>query len=301
MSTTTHAVADIPLPAPPTNHQAYAVKEALPLMSTAVRAVSDISVPGASHTLYRYERATRDNAPGSRMAYSRLIGALFLVGFLFYGVGAALVTSVTGTTDFLSTISAHQTTLVIGAFLMLLNTAVDVGKGVLFFPILENHGKRSALAYLAFIVVQVVMLDVGVLALLLIVPLGQQTLDAGQASAAWAQGLGSLLIQWNNMAYSIGEATLGVGGLFLCSLLFRTRLIPRFLAVGGLVGYVSLMVGMIAELFGLHIGLMLSIPGIFFEVGLPVWLVIKGFQPEAYSGRVAEVMTPSVLLAPATP
>jgi hypothetical protein len=264
-------------------------------MSTAVRAVSDISLPGASHTLYRYERATRDNAPGSRMAYSRLIGALFLVGFLFYGVGAALVTSVTGATDFLSTISAHQTTLVIGAFLMLLNTAVDVGKGVLFFPILENHGKRSAVAYLAFIVVQVVMLDVGVLALLLIVPLGQQ------ASAAWAQGLATLLVQWNAIAYSIGEATLGVGGWFLCSLLFRTRLIPRFLAVGGLVGYVSLMVGMLAELFGLHIGLMLSIPGIFFEVGLPVWLFIKGFQPEAYSGRAAEVMTPGVLLAPAAP
>ena len=270
-------------------------------MSTAVRAVSDIAVPGASHTLYPYDRAIRDNAPGSRMAYSRLIGALFLVGFLVYGVGAALVTSVTGGTDFLSTISANQTTLAIGAFLMLLNTVVDVGKGVLFFPILENHGKRSALAYLAFIVVQVVMLDVGVLALLLIVPLGQQVSAAGQASAAWAQGLGSLLIQWNNMAYSIGEATLGVGGLFLCSLLFRTRLIPRFLAVGGLVGYVSLMVGMLAELFGIHIGLMLSIPGIFFEVGLPVWLFIKGFQPEAYSGRVAEAMTPSILLAPASP
>ena len=145
------------------------------------------------------------------------------------------------------------------------------------------------------------MLDVGVLALLLIVPLGQQVSDAGQASAAWAQGLGSLLIQWNNMAYSIGEATLGVGSVFLCSLLFRSRLIPRFLAVGGLVGYVCLMVGMIAELFGLHIGLMLSIPGIFFEVGLPVWLFIKGFQPSAYGARMSEVLTPNVLLAPATP
>ena len=259
-------------------------------MPTAVRAVSDLAVPGAGRTNGHTDRGFQDNAPGSRMAYSRLIGALFLVGFLFYGVGAALVTSVTGASDFVSTISAHQTTLVIGAFLMLLNTVVDVGKGVLFFPILENHGKRSALAYLAFIVVQVVMLDVGVLALLLIVPLGQQAIDTGQASAAWAQGLGSLLTQWNAMAYSIGEATLGVGGLFLCSLLFRTRLIPRFLAVGGLVGYVSLMVGMIAELFGIHIGLMLSIPGIFFEVGLPVWLFIKGFQPQAYAGR-AEVLT----------
>ena len=123
----------------------------------------------------------------------------------------------------------------------------------------------------------------------------------GVAGDPMAEGLGSVLIQWNNMAYSIGEATLGVGGLFLCSLLFRTRLIPRFLAVGGLVGYVSLMVGMVAELFGIHIGLMLSIPGIFFEVGLPVWLFIKGFQPEAYSGRVAEVITPSVRPALAMP
>jgi Domain of unknown function (DUF4386) len=270
-------------------------------MTTTDRAGSDISVPVASRTNGHADRGIQDNSPGSRMTYSRLIGALFLVGFLFYGVGAALVTSVTGGPDFVSTISANQTTLIVGAFLMLLNTVVDVGKGVLFFPILENHGRRSALAYLAFIVVQVVLLDVGVVGLLMIVPLGQQAIDAGQASAAWAQVLGSLLSQWNTMAYSIGEATLAVGGLFLCSLLFRTRLIPRFLAVGGLIGYVSLMVGMIAEIFGIHVGLMLSIPGIFFEVGLPVWLFIKGFRPEIYSGRAAEVMTPSVRPAVATP
>src|SRR6266852_8535192 len=124
-------------------------------MTTTVRAVSDISVPVASLTNGHADRGLQNNSQGSRMTYSRLIGALFLVGFLFYGVGAALVTSVTGAPDFLSTISAHQTTLVIGAFLILLNTAVDVGKGVLFFQILENQGKRSALAYLAFIIVQV--------------------------------------------------------------------------------------------------------------------------------------------------
>src|SRR5438552_12521260 len=157
-------------------------------MTTTIRAVSGISVPVTGRTNGNADRGIQNNSPGSRMTYSRLIGALFLVGFLFYGVGAALVTSVTGAPDFLSTISAHQTTLVIGAFLMLLNTVVDVGKGVLFFPILENHGKRSALAYLAFIVVQVVMLDVGVLARLLSVPLGHQALDIGQAIATCAPG-----------------------------------------------------------------------------------------------------------------
>ena len=231
--------------------------------------------------------------PGSRMTYSRLIGALFVAGFLVYGVGAALVTSVTGAADFVSTISEHQTTLVVGAFLMLMNTAVDVGKGVLFFPILENHGKRSALAYLALIIVEVVLLDVGVLALLMIVPLGQLAADAGQTSTLWAQALGSLLSQSNTMAYQVAEMSLGLGGLFLCSVLFRSRLIPRFLSMGGFIGYVSLMAGAMAEIFGIHIGLILTIPGIFFELGLPVWLFIKGFQPEAYTGRTDVMIDPT--------
>jgi len=41
-----------------------------------------------------------------------------------------------------------------------------------------------------------------------------------------------------------------VGTCFLCSLLFRTQLIPRSWRLGGFIGYVSLTVGMIAEIFG---------------------------------------------------
>jgi hypothetical protein len=162
---------------------------------------------------------------GYRMTYSRLIGALFIAGFVVYGAGFGLTSSVIGAPDFLSTIFAHQTTLVLGAFLMLLNAPVDVGKAVLFFPILENHGKRTALAYLAAIIVEVVLLSLGALCLLMLIPLGQSAVGAGVAKA-----LGSLLSQSNTMAYQIGQMSLGIGPVFLCSLLFRTRLIPRWLA-----------------------------------------------------------------------
>ena len=225
------------------------------------------------------ESLKRTGSMSSRMTYSRVIGALFLLGFLSYGVGFGLVTSVVGAPDFLSTIPTHQTILVIGAFLMLLNTGVDVGKGVLFFPILEKHSKRTALAYLATMIVEVVLLDVGVLALLLIVPLAQHAAEAG------AQTLGSILVQSNAMAYQIAEMSLGVGCVFLCLLLFRTRLIPRWLAISGLIGYPFLVAGTIAEIFGIHIGLYLTIPGFFFELVLPFWLFFKGFQPEAYLGQ----------------
>jgi hypothetical protein len=221
------------------------------------------------------------NNMGSRNV-ARLIGALFLAGFLFYGVGFGLVTSVIGAPDFLATISAHQTILVVGAFLMLLNTVVDVGKAVLFFPILENHGKRTALAYLAMLIVEVVLLDVGVVGLLMIVPLAQISLDAGQASVGWAQAMGQFLVQWNAIAYQIAQMSLGFGCLFLFALLFRINLIPRFLSIWGLIGYAILMTGALAEIFGIHIGLVLSLPGGLFEVALGLWLLIKGFGALAY-------------------
>ena len=53
-------------------------------MSTTVGDVADISVPGVSRTNVHDARGIQDNVPGSRMGYSRLIGALFLLGFVFY-------------------------------------------------------------------------------------------------------------------------------------------------------------------------------------------------------------------------
>lgn len=239
------------------------------------RSSSSPEVVGAGESLKRRVLT------GSRMTYSRLIGALFLAGFLIYGVGFGLATSVVGTPGFLATISSHQTILALGAFLMLLNTPVDVAKAVLFFPILEKYSKRTALAYLATMIVEVIFLSLGALFLLMIVPLGQH------AGESWAKGLGSLLVQSNAMAYQIGEAVLGFGALFLCALLLRTRLIPGWLAISGLIGYACLMAGQIVEIFGIHIGLIaglppLTLPGFFFELVLPFWLIIKGFQSEAY-------------------
>jgi hypothetical protein len=222
--------------------------------------------------------------PGKR--YSRLFGALFLAGFLVYGIGFGLVSSVTTAPDFLATLSAHSTTLVVGAFLMLLNTVVDIGKGVLFFPIAERRGKRTALVYLAAITVQVVLLDLGVLFLLMLIPLTEFVTGA---SSGWATGLGSLLTQANTVAFELGQGTLGFGALFMTWFLFRARIVPRTLAAWGVIGYTIHIAGAIAELSGIHVGLMLSLPGGFFELALGFWLVAKGFNSVVSTNRAGHV------------
>ena len=198
--------------------------------------------------------------------------------------GSTLVGSVTTVAGLLAKGAGNPSVVARGVFLMLLNTAVDVGKAVLFFPILEKHGKRTALGYLATMIVEVVFLSAGALCLLMIVPLSSQHgLDSGTAKV-----LGSLAIQANLTAYQFGEMVLAFGALFFCSLLFRSRLIPRWLSVSGLVGYAVLLTGCIAEIFGIHIGTYCTIPGTFFEVAVPFWLFFKGFQPAAY-GKITRL------------
>lgn len=81
--------------------------------------------------------------------------------------------------------------------------------------------------------------------------------------------------------------------MFLCLLLFRARLLPRVLALWGVIGYVLHAAGAIAEIFGFPISLILLIPGGLFELALGVWLLTKGFQPEAYGGRAEGGMPPT--------
>ncbi len=223
------------------------------------------------------ELSRRARAISPRRVVASVLGALFLLGFASYGTGFGLVTAIVGRPDFLATVSAHRTTLVLGAILMLSNSAVDVGKGVLFFPILENHGKRTALAYLVAMIVEVVILAVGVLSLLLIVPLGEH------ASADWARGVAALLIQSNAMAYQLAMMALSIGSVLLWSLSFRMRLVPRWLSAWGVVGYGVFLVGAIAEVCGLHIGMACTVAGGLFEVALGFWLLIKGFEREGES------------------
>ena len=214
----------------------------------------------------------------SRMRQSRIMGSLFLAGFLVYGGGLSIVTSLTGDPEFLTTVAPFTWLLTLGVFFMLLNTAVDISKAVLFFPILDRHSKRAALTYFATMIVQVVFLSIGALAVLMVVPLSQIATDPG------ATTIGTMLVEFNGTAYQVGQMTLGVGATVLCVILFRTRLVPRWIAVAGLVGYPLHVLGTIAELFGVEIGLYLTMPGFLFELALPLWLIIKGFQPDAYAG-----------------
>ena len=85
-------------------------------------------------------------------------------------------------------------------------------------------------------------------------------------------------------------AGLGVGSLFFCALLYRTPLVPRFLAVWGFVGYAAFAGGSLTELAGVAgAGIIGAVPGGLFEIFFAFWLILKGFtrQPATTSTVMA--------------
>jgi hypothetical protein len=76
----------------------------------------------------------------------------------------------------------------------------------------------------------------------------------------------------------------GIGGIILTYLLLVSRLVPTAIAVLGLIGYISLTIGVPLDLLGMldmneGAGLTLLTPGGLFElVFLPAWLIVKGFR-----------------------
>src|SRR3954451_19552644 len=190
---------------------------------------------------------------------ARIVGVLFLAGYLAYGVGSLIATGIVRSADRSGSTALFAT----GAALMLLNSAFVIGIGVLMFPILRAHSKAIPAGYLGTRIFEGVGLAIGVVSLIVIT-------DAQAALHA------------NSFCYNVAEAGLGLGRLFFCALLFRTGLVPRWLAAWGFIGYACFAAGNLLELFGVTgAALVGSVPGGLFEWTFAIWLIARGFASTA--------------------
>lgn len=191
----------------------------------------------------------RSGSPTYRTT-ARVVGGVYIAGFIVGIVGNGLSQSILNAPDHLSSVVANSLVLAIGALLWLTAAAGDAAHGVLMFPILKQHGERMAIGYLATRIVDAIFIAVMVLFLLLQIPLGSEYLKAAAADASALQIFSVVSIQASLYAYDLGMSAVGVAGLILCYTLYRARLVPRILAIWGLVGYAIIFGGMVSELMG---------------------------------------------------
>lgn len=206
-------------------------------------------------------------------------GAFFIVAFLTYGIGNALIVSATSAPNFLSVVQAKSSTIIIGVILIaLIHTFVNIGLPVVMFPILNRINRTLAVGYLSAAIAATTVAVVGAIFSLLLLPLSAEYVQAGSAAASDLSSIGSVLVRAGEYAYNISMAIWGLGGLLFVSVLYISKLVPRIFPVWGFAGYAIFIAGMVLELFGIGVGLYLSLPGGLFEIGLSLLLIVKGFS-----------------------
>jgi hypothetical protein len=226
---------------------------------------------------------------------ARVVGVVYLAGFVVGIGGNILIQSILGAPNRLSAVAANSTMLAIGAILWLLAVVGDAAHGVLMFPILKRHSERMAIGYLAARIVDAIFIAVMVLFALIQIPLGSEYLKAAAPDVPSLQALSTLFSQAQLYAYEIGMSALGVSGMLLCITLYRAKLLPRWLAIWGLVGYAIIFCGMLSAVMGSGLGDLSSLPGGLWEIFVGVWLIVKGFNAPAI---VPQAPSTSNLAAP---
>lgn len=217
-----------------------------------------------------------------------VVGVVYLAGFVVGIGGMMLIQSILGVPNHLATLSAHSMPVAIGAIFWLLAVAGDVAHGVLMFPVLKQHSERIAVGYLAARIVDAIFIAIMVLFILLQIPLGSAYLKAVVPDAFYLQALSTLFAQAQLYAYEIGMSALGLAGLLLCSTLYKAKLVPRWLAIWGLVGYAIIFGGMVSAVMGSGLGDASSAVGGLWEVFIGGWLIVKGFNSSALAAEAAQ-------------
>jgi hypothetical protein len=117
------------------------------------------------------------------------------------------------------------------------------------FPILRRQNEILALGYVTARVIECVFIAVGLLSLLTVVTLRQ---EAAGADAASLVAVGESLVALHDWTFRLGPGCfVGVGnGLILGYLMYTSRLVPRGMAMLGLIGGPLIIASGVGVLFG---------------------------------------------------
>src|SRR5581483_1491059 len=215
-----------------------------------------------------------------------IAGVLLLIGAVTALVSNGLTESALRAPDYLTSVSAHGTQIMIGAIVALIEAIASASIAISLYPVLRKYHEGLALGAVGFGLIKGVFSLVKIIGLLSLVLLSQQFVKAGSPSTSSFQILGMLTLAITNWAHSVfGDIALSVGALMYYAVLYQTRLVPRWLAFGGLTGGVQALAAAVLVMFGfnpLSFLIISSVLPLFLQgMGLGGWLIVKGFNPAA--------------------
>jgi hypothetical protein len=177
----------------------------------------------------------------------------------------------------------QDTRVLWGAFAEAILIIANIGTATAMYTVIKRRYPNLALSFVAARIMESVFIGVGILCVLTVVTLRQDYAGSDSPTGLAAVGDGFLAMQ--QWTFNLGPAfVVGVGnGLILGFIMYRTGLVPRRLAMFGLVGGPLIIATGSAAILGLierdgPIQQLSAAPEFIWELGLGIYLIVKGFK-----------------------
>lgn len=223
-----------------------------------------------------------------------IVGVMFIVATGFFSIGQAIHAPVLGSPEYLDLAGPQSTRLVAGVLIELVGVLAIPLTAIFLFPVLKRYSEALALGYVGIRLLEalpLLLVDGNMLAL---VKVSENYLNGSAMDAAYWQTVGGSIQTMTEAAFSISVGLVfPVGAMILNSMLFRTRLVPRFISGWGFLAAALLLGGSVLVFFDVFA----AVPPVTLEAALAgpiavqemvfaVWLLAKGFDAEWLSSPV---------------
>jgi hypothetical protein len=224
-----------------------------------------------------------------------VVGALFISATVASIVGSAALGSVLEAPDYLVTLAGHESRVVVAVLLFLVAASSAVATAFLLLPILRPHAEGLATGYVVLRTFENVFYGAGAVALLMMLTVSQSDAIATVAPSQLSV-LGVSLLAMHDWSVAIGTLLFfGLGAWTLNYVLYRSVLVPRWLALWGLIGAVMVFAYGVLGILGYDTSMgspymLLAMPIALQEMVFAVWIISKGFdRPEVPLDHVREI------------
>ncbi len=174
--------------------------------------------------------------------------------------------------------ASNQTLATVSVLLDIVTALVIVCLGVLLYRLLRKVNHDCAMIALMLYVVEAGMLIVSKFFGYALIQL------SGVYSATSDKELGALgkiLLQMKDFSYNVHIIPFGIGAILFYSLLVKSKAIPTWLSLWGLITVVPVLVGTFLKIFGVDIPFYIMLPYAPFEFFAGVFILIRGIPHKA--------------------
>src|SRR4051794_32289550 len=215
---------------------------------------------------------------------ARLAGGLMALTFVTSIPAALILYDSILNNPFYIFVAGDDTKVKLGALLEVFLMIGNVGTAVVMYPILRRYSQTLSLSYVASRTIEATIIGVGAISLLSIVTLGDDLAATIGQNGTSLDTAGRTLVAIHDWTFLFGPGfCVGVNGILLGWMMYRTGLMPPRLALLGVIGGPLIFLSSIAVLFGAYeqdgLHALFSVPEGAFEAAFAISLIVKGFRP----------------------